>query len=391
MKSPSSTHARSRGQSLVEAAITLPIVLLLSLGVSDLGRAFFYREAVTNSVRQALRIAVSSYQHGTADNVCGGTSGGPLAVTVTSAIPPSGGQIVTIANQASLESSKDGTPSRSVLAGSTLSVTFHCLNGAAITNATSSNGAPNTTARARRSRKTCSALVRFEPGVDRLVVPDQGHILDEDRILMSKNKGQALVEFALVFPLLFFILAISIDVFRVDWVTSTVAEAARQAARQAVPNQVPPDNPFGSATGSCSGTTLTPGANGAGCMTNNRIDETVDVVMGTFSRNSAMTEASPSSCPTPAAGATQVCIWPFEQGAAGTYADCAAARSALGRDPMPGDLGARAPEYANPQYKGCFEVVVTVIYRYDSLVPFLGSAAPNLLRIASSTTMLAEY
>jgi len=145
MKSPSSTHARSRGQSLVEAAITLPIVLLLSLGVSDLGRAFFYREAVTNSVRQALRIAVSSYQHGTADNVCGGTSGGPLAVTVTSAIPPSGGQIVTIANQASLESSKDGTPSRSVLAGSTLSVTFHCLNGAAITNATSSNGAPNTT------------------------------------------------------------------------------------------------------------------------------------------------------------------------------------------------------------------------------------------------------
>jgi len=208
---------------------------------------------------------------------------------------------------------------------------------------------------------------------------------------MSKNKGQALVEFALVFPLLFFILAISIDVFRVDWVTSTVAEAARQAARQAVPNQVPPDNPFGSATGSCSGTTLTPGANGAGCMTNNRIDETVDVVMGTFSRNSAMTEASPSSCPTPAAGATQVCIWPFEQGAAGTYADCAAARSALGRDPMPGDLGARAPEYANPQYKGCFEVVVTVIYRYDSLVPFLGSAAPNLLRIASSTTMLAEY
>src|SRR5207237_4188752 len=111
----------------------------------------------------------------------------------------------------------------------------------------------------------------------RLVVPDQGHILDEDRILMTKNKGQALVEFALVFPLLFFILAISIDVFRVDWVTSTVAEAARQAARQAVPNQVPPDNPFGSATGSCSGTTLTPGANGAGTVANNTTDVNIDV------------------------------------------------------------------------------------------------------------------
>ena len=50
-----------RGQSLVEAAITLPVVLLLALGVTDIGRGFYYKEAVTNSVRQALRMAVSSY------------------------------------------------------------------------------------------------------------------------------------------------------------------------------------------------------------------------------------------------------------------------------------------------------------------------------------------
>jgi Flp pilus assembly protein TadG len=129
-------HGRQRGQSLVEAAITLPVVLLLALGVTDLGRSFYYREAVTNSVRQALRTAVSSYQHGTADAVCAGTGGGPLAVTLTSAIPPNGGAIVTIANQAALESSSDGTPAGSVIAGATLSVTFHCLNGAAVTNTT---------------------------------------------------------------------------------------------------------------------------------------------------------------------------------------------------------------------------------------------------------------
>jgi len=205
------------------------------------------------------------------------------------------------------------------------------------------------------------------------------------------SRGQALVEFALVFPLLFFLLAISIDLFRVDWVTSTVAEAARQAARQAVPNQVPSDNGFGGASGNCSGLALTPSANGSGCLTNARINETVKAVMGSYSRSSAMTEAPPSGCPTPPAGTTQVCIWPAEQGAPGGYASCSAARSALGRDPMPGDLGARAAEFANPQYKGCFQVVVTVIYRYDSLVPFLGAAAPNLLRLASSTTMLAEY
>ena len=209
--------------------------------------------------------------------------------------------------------------------------------------------------------------------------------------MRGRNKGQALVEFALVFPLLFFMLAISIDLFRVDWVTSTVAEAARQAARQAVPNEVPVDNGFGGASGSCSGVALTPSANGSGCLTDSRIDETVDVVMGSYSRSSSMIEAAPSACPSPPAGTTQVCIWPGEQGGGGGYADCASARSALGRDPMPGELGSRASEFASPKYKGCFEIVVTVIYRYDSLVPFLGSAAPNLLRIASSTTMLAEY
>jgi hypothetical protein len=208
---------------------------------------------------------------------------------------------------------------------------------------------------------------------------------------MRRNQGQALVEFALVFPLLFFLLALSIDLFRVDWVTSTVAEAARQSARQAVANEVAPDNAFGGPTGNCSGTQLTPVANGSGCLTSYRLNETVNVVMGSFSRHSTMAEAAPSSCATPAVGSTQVCIWPAEQGPAGTYADCASARSALGHDPMPGDLGSRNAEYSSPKYKGCYQVVVTVIYRYDSLVPFLGSAAPNLLRIQASTTMVAEY
>ena len=206
-----------------------------------------------------------------------------------------------------------------------------------------------------------------------------------------RTNGQALVEFALVFPLLFFMLAISIDLFRVDWETSTVAEAARQAARQAVPNQVPVDNGFGGAGGTCSGIALTPSANGSGCLSDARIDETVDAVMGSYSRSSAMIEAPPAGCPSPAAGTTEVCIWPGELGAAGSYADCASARSALGHDPTPGELGSRSAEFASPRFKGCFEIAVTVVYRYDSLVPFLGTAAPNLLRIQATTTMLAEY
>jgi Flp pilus assembly protein TadG len=206
-----------------------------------------------------------------------------------------------------------------------------------------------------------------------------------------RGRGQALVEFALVFPILVFILALTLDLFRVDWATTTVAEAARQGARQAVANADPSDNPFGATSGSCSGTTLTPSANGNGCLKNSRILETVVAVLGSFSSGAAITENTPANCPNPAVGHSSICIYPPETGSAGSYASCAAAKTALGRDPIPGDLGARSPEYTTPQYKGCFEVVVTVIYRYQTLVPFLGNAAPNFLRIASSTTMLAEY
>ncbi|HKV88947.1 MAG TPA: TadE/TadG family type IV pilus assembly protein [Candidatus Dormibacteraeota bacterium] len=206
-----------------------------------------------------------------------------------------------------------------------------------------------------------------------------------------RGRGQALVEFALVFPILFFILALTLDLFRVDWATTTVAEAARQGARQAVANEDTSDNPFAASSGSCSGTTLTPSANGNGCLTNARVLETVRAVLGGFSTGAAITENTPANCPNPLVGQASVCIYPSETGAAGAYATCAAAKTALGRDPIPGDLGSRSAEYTTPQYKGCFEVVVTVIYQYSTLVPFLGSAAPNLLKLKSSTTMLAEY
>jgi hypothetical protein len=208
---------------------------------------------------------------------------------------------------------------------------------------------------------------------------------------MNRKKGQALVEFALMFPILFFLLALTIDLFRVDWVTTTVAEAARQGARQAVANADPSDNPFGPSSGSCSGTAQVNAANGTGCLTSARVYQTVVSVLGSFSSGANLLEAPPANCPNPTLGRASICIYPTEQGGAGTYVDCAAARAALGRDPAPGDLGARAPEYANPLYKGCFPIVVTVIYRYDTLVPFLGSASPNFLRIASSTSMVGEY
>lgn len=136
-------RSRSRGQSLVEAAITLPVVLLLGLGVTDIGRAFYYREAVTNATRQALRLAVSPTQQATANTVCASAGVGPVATTVTTTLPPGATSITSIANLASLESSSNGTPAGSAISGATLAVTFHCLGGSGVTNATSNGNGPS--------------------------------------------------------------------------------------------------------------------------------------------------------------------------------------------------------------------------------------------------------
>src|SRR5258708_8762016 len=152
---------------------------------------------------------------------------------------------------------------------------------------------------------------------------------------MRRQRGQALGEFALIFPILFFILALSIAVFRVDWVSSSVAEAARQGARQAVANEDAVDNGFGSSAGPCSGTTQTPSATGSGCLKTARIYETVLTVLGGFGHNSMLTEAPPAACPNPAVGATSACVHPGEQGAAGSYTACDAARTGLRRETNP--------------------------------------------------------
>lgn len=44
--------ARETGQSLVEVALALPILLLVLLGLADLGRAFYYTTAVASAARQ---------------------------------------------------------------------------------------------------------------------------------------------------------------------------------------------------------------------------------------------------------------------------------------------------------------------------------------------------
>jgi Flp pilus assembly protein TadG len=117
----------------VELAISLPFLCLLILGVADIGRAFYYREAVANAGRQALRVATSQSQQTTGDTVCSGSAG-----KASSPVPASGGAIATIVNDAAIESSTNGLASGSAIAGATVTLTWHCSGGKAVAN--SSNG-----------------------------------------------------------------------------------------------------------------------------------------------------------------------------------------------------------------------------------------------------------
>lgn len=126
---------RSRGQSLVETAITLPVLVMMGLGVTDIGRAFYFREGVVNATRQAVRLAVNRANQATGDSACAGS--GSVPASLSSSIPGTGaGALSSLASQVALESSANGTPSGSAVNGATLTITWHCSGGRAVTNST---------------------------------------------------------------------------------------------------------------------------------------------------------------------------------------------------------------------------------------------------------------
>ena len=59
MKRPVGVHRRrARGQSLVEFAIVLPVMVVLILAVFDMGRAVFVYNTLDQAARQANRLAI---------------------------------------------------------------------------------------------------------------------------------------------------------------------------------------------------------------------------------------------------------------------------------------------------------------------------------------------
>jgi Flp pilus assembly protein TadG len=90
------------GQGLVEFALTLPILLLILLGIADLGRAFYYTVVISGAAREAAAYAVANP---TADSAAitqqacnasglvayGGSCPASLGVTCIAVCPTNGG------------------------------------------------------------------------------------------------------------------------------------------------------------------------------------------------------------------------------------------------------------------------------------------------------------
>ena len=52
-------HGRSRaGQSLVEMALVLPVLALLTFGLVDFGRAYYFQVSITNAAREGARVGI---------------------------------------------------------------------------------------------------------------------------------------------------------------------------------------------------------------------------------------------------------------------------------------------------------------------------------------------
>src|SRR3974390_3501818 len=47
-----------RGQALIETAVTLPLLLLVSVGIFEFGRAYETWQVLTNAAREGARVAV---------------------------------------------------------------------------------------------------------------------------------------------------------------------------------------------------------------------------------------------------------------------------------------------------------------------------------------------
>jgi Flp pilus assembly protein TadG len=79
------SRLRTRGQSLVEFALVLPVLLIVLLGIFAFGRAIFAYNAVSNAAREGMRVAIVNQNAAAieAEALAATTGMDPNEITVT--------------------------------------------------------------------------------------------------------------------------------------------------------------------------------------------------------------------------------------------------------------------------------------------------------------------
>jgi TadE-like protein len=96
-------RTRQRGQSVVELAVALPMLLWLLSGLFDLGRVSYYGITVSDAARSAVRVLVSN-DSGSGPGAAAGCAAAQAAVVNASAAPvcpssggqPTAGQVLVV-------------------------------------------------------------------------------------------------------------------------------------------------------------------------------------------------------------------------------------------------------------------------------------------------------
>src|SRR6266849_5804694 len=177
------TRWRGRaGQSLVEMAMVLPILAILTFGLVDFGRGYYFQVSITNAAREGARVAILNIYVGPQTPICSSSNSYATCPVQTDA------NIIT--------------------------AVFHELNY---------SGIPPT-----------SITICRQPDSHECVGANEDELLMLGHQRRRKSRGQAMVEFALLASLLFLLVMGIFDFGRAISVYINIAEAAHEGARQLV-------------------------------------------------------------------------------------------------------------------------------------------------------------
>ena len=130
-------RGRSRGQSLVEFALVIPIFLVLLMAIVDIGRAIWAQNSVAAAAREGARYAI--VHGGTASNKC------PVGPTLHDAVVASASCPYPSPSKQSI---KDAVAAAAAAGGTSMTVSVcYGINCSGDTDTVDSSGAPATNAR----------------------------------------------------------------------------------------------------------------------------------------------------------------------------------------------------------------------------------------------------